>query len=63
MAKFKTTHVWTADEDQIGEGSEDAKGCITLRLLPMRELKWDDKLDLRLTAVVGHPNKATRRKK
>jgi hypothetical protein len=64
MAKFKTTHILTVGDHQIGEGSEDAKeGRIELRLYPAIRLSWEDELDIRLTPVVGNPNKATRRKK
>jgi hypothetical protein len=63
MSKLETTHILTLGGDQVGEGSEDAEGRITLRLLPMRQLSWRDELDLRLWPVVGNPNKAARRKK
>jgi hypothetical protein len=63
MAKFKTTHILIIEEDQVGEGSEDAKGCITLRLHPAIKLSWRDELDIRLKPVVGNPNKAARGKK
>ena len=63
MAKFKTTHIVTLGGDQVGEGSEDAKGCIKVRLLPMRHLRWDDGFDIWLRPVVSNQNKATRDKK